>query len=88
MTHLCIHVASLIAKMKEEIFGPILPIINAESATEAVEMINARPKPLALYVFSEDKGVQDLFKNQTSSGGLLFNDTLCLVPSRPTSSGD
>ena len=39
-------------------------------------MINSRPKPLAMYVFTESKEVQAKFLNQTSSGGLLFNDTL------------
>ena len=39
-------------------------------------MINSRPKPLAMYVFTESKEVQDKFLNETSSGGVLFNDTL------------
>lgn len=64
------------ATMQEEIFGPILPIINVESPDEAIKMINTRPKPLAMYVFTESKEVQAKFLNQTSSGGLLFNDTL------------
>ena len=41
--------------MQEEIFGPILPIINVNSASEAIEFINAREKPLTLYLFSEGK---------------------------------
>ena len=41
--------------MQEEIFGPILPIINVNSALDAIEFINAREKPLTLYLFSEDK---------------------------------
>ena len=61
---------------KEEIFGPILPIINVNSPEEAIKMINSRPKPLAMYVFTESKEVQDKFLNETSSGGVLFNDTL------------
>ena len=40
--------------MTEEIFGPILPIITVDSMSDAVEFVNAREKPLALYVFSED----------------------------------
>ena len=39
-------------------------------------MINSRPKPLAMYVFTESQEVQAKFLNETSSGGLLFNDTL------------
>jgi len=62
--------------MQEEIFGPILPILNVESPEEAIQAINSRPKPLAMYVFSDDKNVQNKFLNETSSGGLLFNDTL------------
>ena len=46
--------------MQEEIFGPILPIINVNSASEAIEFINAREKPLTLYLFSEGKYIQGL----------------------------
>jgi len=62
--------------MKEEIFGPILPIINVESTEEAIKIINGRDKPLALYVFTDRPNVQEMFKKQTSSGGLVFNDTI------------
>ena len=62
--------------LQEEIFGPILPILNIESTEEAIKLINGSPKPLALYVFSESKDVQAKFLNETSSGGVLFNDTL------------
>jgi len=62
--------------MQDELFGPILPILNVNSADEAIELINQREKPLALYVFSEYKEVQDRFKQRTSSGGMLVNDTL------------
>ena len=62
--------------MQEEIFGPILPIINVDSASEAIEFINKREKPLTLYVFSEQKNVYDKFMSQTSSGGLVFNECI------------
>ena len=62
--------------LEEEIFGPILPISNVEYVEEAIKMINSRDKPLALYVFTERENVQEKFKNETSSGGLVFNDTL------------
>lgn len=62
--------------MREEIFGPILPIINVKDAEEAVEFINAREKPLALYVFSKNKSVQKLFLDGTSSGGVTVNDAV------------
>lgn len=43
--------------MEEEIFGPILPIVTVKSVDEAIEFINRREKPLALYVFSNNKQV-------------------------------
>lgn len=62
--------------MQEEIFGPILPIVNVEDAHEAIKFINNREKPLALYVFTNDKKTQELFVSNTSSGNLLVNDTV------------
>lgn len=62
--------------MQEEIFGPILPVINVNSASEAIEFISQREKPLTLYVFTEDKSVQTKFINGTSSGGLVINECL------------
>jgi len=64
------------AIMQEEIFGPILPILTVNSVDEAIKLINQREKPLALYVFSDHKEVQDQFKTRTSSGGLVFNETI------------
>ncbi|CAH1115972.1 unnamed protein product [Phaedon cochleariae] len=61
--------------MQEEIFGPILPLITIKDAREAVDFINEREKPLALYVFSTDKQVQDLFLKNTSSGNMVVNDS-------------
>lgn len=62
--------------MQEEIFGSILPIVTVESPEKAVDFINKREKPLALYIFSNDKKVQNLFLNHTSCGGVTINDTL------------
>jgi aldehyde dehydrogenase (NAD+) len=61
------------ALMKDEIFGPILPIIEVANAQAAIEFITARPKPLALYVFSESKAVRRAFETRTSSGALGLN---------------
>lgn len=61
------------AIMRDEIFGPILPIIDVADAAEAIAFINSRPKPLALYVYSSDKSVRRAFETQTSSGALDFN---------------
>ncbi len=62
--------------MQEEIFGPILPFVTINSAEEAVEFINAREKPLALYVFTENKKHKKMFAEKTSSGNLIFNDII------------
>ncbi|XP_070158706.1 aldehyde dehydrogenase, dimeric NADP-preferring isoform X2 [Polyergus mexicanus] len=62
--------------MQDEIFGPILPIINVDNAYEAIEFINKREKPLALYIFSQDKGTVSVIVNNTSSGNVLVNDVL------------
>ncbi|XP_070158709.1 aldehyde dehydrogenase family 3 member A2 isoform X5 [Polyergus mexicanus] len=62
--------------MQDEIFGPILPIINVDNAYEAIEFINKRERPLVLYVFSMSKRVQDLIINQISSGAVCVNDTI------------
>lgn len=62
--------------MKEEIFGPVLPIITFQTIEEAIEVVNRMSKPLALYIFSKDKkNVHQIIKN-TSSGGTCVNDVL------------
>ncbi|MCD8205824.1 MAG: aldehyde dehydrogenase [Clostridia bacterium] len=62
--------------MKEEIFGPILPIVTYETSDEAVRIINGRPTPLALYVFAKDKKVQEKFMSSCEFGGGCVNDTI------------
>ncbi|XP_042221629.1 aldehyde dehydrogenase, dimeric NADP-preferring-like [Homarus americanus] len=62
--------------MTEEIFGPILPIINVETHVDAIKFINKREKPLALYVFSKKEAVKELFLRQVRCGGVTINDTL------------
>ncbi len=62
--------------MQEEIFGPLLPIISYETFDEALAFINKRPKPLAVYLFSNSKQEQRKLLNQTQSGGVCINDTL------------
>ncbi|MEN0135393.1 MAG: aldehyde dehydrogenase family protein [Rhodococcus sp. (in: high G+C Gram-positive bacteria)] len=71
--------------MTEEIFGPILPVVTVTSVDDAVEMVNSRPKPLALYLFTEsDDTVQTVLGN-TSSGSAGVNHLLyqLLVPDLP-----
>jgi len=62
--------------MQEEIFGPILPIINVNSVEEAVQFVNSREKPLTAYVFTRNQDIQDKFLSGTSSGSACVNDTL------------
>ncbi len=62
--------------MQEEIFGPILPVLDYEDFGEAIAFINQRPKPLALYLFSTNATEQQAIQTQTSSGGLCFNETV------------
>lgn len=61
------------AVMAEEIFGPILPIVHVDGPEAAIAFINARPKPLALYLFAQDRRVQKRFLRATSSGGVGIN---------------
>lgn len=62
--------------MQEEIFGPVLPIIQVEDVREAISLINSREKPLAIYVFSNNSAISDIVVENTSSGGVLVNDTM------------
>ncbi len=62
--------------MQEEIFGPILPVLPYGSLTEAIDYINARPRPLALYWFGTDNAARDTVLANTVSGGVTVNDTL------------
>ncbi|GJQ80098.1 putative aldehyde dehydrogenase [Trypoxylus dichotomus] len=65
--------------MQEEIFGPVLPIINVTSPEEAVRIINSKEKPLALYIFSKNSVTVDYILNATSSGGVIVNDVVVHV---------
>lgn len=60
--------------MEEEIFGPILPILTYQSLDEIIQYINARPKPLALYVFGTRQAEITRIKKETSSGTVCVND--------------
>jgi len=64
------------AVMQEEIFGPVLPVIAYDSIDEAVDFINSREHPLALYLFSENKAVQQRFLRAVPFGGGCINDTI------------
>lgn len=60
--------------MREEIFGPVLPIITYRTLDEAIAYVNARPRPLALYYFDENGGRVDQVLARTMSGGVTIND--------------
>ncbi|KFU91997.1 Aldehyde dehydrogenase family 3 member B1, partial [Chaetura pelagica] len=62
--------------MQEEILGPILPIVVVANMDEAIDFINARPRPLTVYAFSSDSKVVNQVLERTSSGGFCGNDTL------------
>ena len=62
--------------MAEEIFGPILPILEYDQLSEAIAFVNAHPKPLALYFFSRNKQNQERILQSVSFGGGCFNDTI------------
>ena len=72
------NVAADSAVMRDEIFGPVLPMITIESVDEAVEFILDREKPLALYAFAEERVARSIF-DRTSSGGGCINDTIMQV---------
>ena len=64
------------AVMQEEIFGPILPVLTYETLDEVIETVNAHDKPLALYVFAEDKALIRRVTEECSFGGGCVNDTI------------
>ncbi|HHC9605106.1 TPA: aldehyde dehydrogenase [Staphylococcus aureus] len=70
------HVTNDSAIIQEEIFGPILPILTYQSLDEAIAFIHQRPKPLSLYLFSEDENATQRVINELSFGGGAINDTL------------
>ncbi len=65
--------------LQEEIFGPLLPLIGYQHLQDAIHVIQQGAKPLALYLFSHQRRVADLFLSQTSSGGVCINDVLVHV---------
>jgi aldehyde dehydrogenase (NAD+) len=63
--------------MQDEVFGPILPIVNINSVVDAIKYINGRNSvPLCMYVFSASKEVQTLFENHVKAGTLACNETI------------
>lgn len=65
--------------MQEEIFGPLLPVIEYSDIEEAIDLILSKPKPLALYLFTRNKPLQQRILQETSSGGACLNETIMHV---------
>ncbi len=68
-----------LAVMREEIFGPVLPVKSYRSLDEAIDYVNGGPRPLALYYFGRDKADRDKVLKHTTSGGASVNETLMHV---------
>lgn len=66
--------------MSEEIFAPILPIVTVNDFDEAIDFVNARDHPLALYVFTDDSNLKETVFNNTRSGGCVCNEVLLQIP--------
>jgi len=64
------------ALMQEEIFGPLLPLVPYDTLDDAIAWINARPRPLALYLFADDAGTIERVTHETIAGGMAVNETL------------
>jgi aldehyde dehydrogenase (NAD+) len=62
--------------MKEEIFGPILPVVTVQNLDEAIAFVNSRPKPLAAYLFTRAKSVRERVIAEVSAGGMVVNHLL------------
>ena len=62
--------------MQDEIFGPVLPVMPYHSIDEVIEAVSARPRPLGLYYFGNDKSEEQLVLSRTISGGVTVNDVL------------
>jgi aldehyde dehydrogenase (NAD+) len=62
--------------MQDEIFGPILPIIEYKDIEEVCNYINSHSKPLALYLFTNDKKIEDKILKEVAFGGGCINDTI------------
>jgi len=62
--------------LHEEIFGPVLPLVTCPDVAQAMAFVGQRPRPLVVYLFSHDRACQDQVRQGTTSGALVFNETL------------
>ena len=73
--------------MQEEIFGPLLPIVEYEEINEATKLVNSKDKPLGLYYFGNNKSEEDNILNKTSSGGVTVNNVISHIQQNDLSFG-
>ncbi len=64
------------AVMQEEIFGPVLPVLEYDNLDSVIDAVNSRPKPLALYLFTTSKETEDMVTRRVTFGGGCINDTI------------
>jgi coniferyl-aldehyde dehydrogenase len=76
---LLVGVTDSMAVMREEIFGPLLPVVPYHNLESAIAYVNARPRPLALYVFEHDREAVERVIEATVSGGVTVNETILHV---------
>jgi aldehyde dehydrogenase (NAD+) len=69
------------ALMREEIFGPVLPVITVDEMHHAIKFVADRPKPLALYLFSKSKALEDAVLSRLSAGSVCINDAVIFMVS-------
>lgn len=62
--------------MRDEIFGPILPVVTVKDLSEAIELINSKERPLAAYIFTAAEESADVMIQETCSGGVCVNDVV------------
>ena len=77
--HLVTQVTDEMTIMHKELFGPILPLVPYDSMEEALDYVNRRPRPLALYLFTYDRALQEHVTTHTHSGSLCINEALIQV---------
>ena len=67
--------------MQEEIFGPVLPVITVDEMHHAIRFVAERPKPLALYLFTKSKALEDAVLDRLSAGTVCVNDAVIFMVS-------
>ncbi|MFZ5608614.1 MAG: coniferyl aldehyde dehydrogenase [Pseudomonadota bacterium] len=74
--HILRHVSDEMKVMREEIFGPLLPLMGYDKIDDAIAYVNARPRPLGLYYFGADAAEERQVLGRTTSGGVTLGDVL------------